>query len=51
MSVEKVIWWRHISKAGQYSSAKVHRTLKVNVDGSYALSSLEDLTPEEIDGF
>ena len=51
MSVEKVIWWQHTSKAGQYSSAKVHRTLKVNADGSYALSSLEDLTPEAIDGF
>lgn len=51
MSVEKVIWWRHNSKAGQYSSAKVHRTLSTNPDGSYELASLEGLTPEEIDGF
>ncbi len=51
MAVEKVIWWRHNSKSGQYSSAKVHRTLKVNADGAYDLESLDDLVPEEIDGF
>ncbi|GAB60571.1 type I-C CRISPR-associated protein Cas7/Csd2 [Rheinheimera nanhaiensis] len=51
MAVEKVIWWQHSSKAGQYSSAKVHRTLNVKADGSYELSQLEGLTPEEIDGF
>lgn len=39
------------SKAGQYSSAKVHKTLKVNQDGSYALESLDGLNPEEISGF
>lgn len=51
MVVEKVIWWKHSSKAGQYSSAKVHRTLTVNPDGSYVVSKLEGLIPEEIDGF
>lgn len=54
MTVEKVIWWQHSSKAGQYSSAKVHRTLKVNPDGSFdttVLESLEGLQPEIIDGF
>lgn len=51
MAVEKVIWWQHSSKAGQYSSAKVHRTLNVKADGSYEISQLEGLTPEEIDGF
>ncbi|MEE2002129.1 type I-C CRISPR-associated protein Cas7/Csd2 [Alkalimonas sp. MEB108] len=51
MAVEKVIWWQHNSKAGQYSSAKVHRTLSVNPDGSYQLSLLDGLTPAEIDGF
>ena len=51
MTVEKVIWWQHNSKSGQYSSAKVHRTLKVNADGAYGLESLVDLVPEEIDGF
>lgn len=51
MAVEKVIWWRHNSKSGQYSSAKVHRTLSVKEDGSYQLNNLDGLTPEEIDGF
>lgn len=51
MQVKKVIWWKHGSKAGQYSSAKVHQALKVNSDGSYLLKELPDLRPEEIDGF
>jgi CRISPR-associated protein Csd2 len=51
MVVEKVIWWQHSSKSGQYSSAKVHRTLQVNPDGSFILSNLDGLEPEIIDGF
>jgi CRISPR-associated protein Csd2 len=52
MAVLKVIWWKHSAgKCGQYSSAKVHRTLKVNLDGTYVLSNLDGLTPEEIEGF
>jgi CRISPR-associated protein Csd2 len=51
MAVEKLIWWEHASKAGQYSSAKVHKTLHVNPDGSYTLENLDGLVPEEIDGF
>lgn len=51
MAVEKVVWWQHDSKSGQYSSAKVHRTLSVNPDGSYVLDKLEGLEPEEMDGF
>lgn len=51
MAVKKVFWWQHNSKAGQYSSSRVHKTLTVNPDGSYALDNLESLTPEEIDGF
>ncbi|MFQ5852031.1 MAG: type I-C CRISPR-associated protein Cas7/Csd2 [Candidatus Binatia bacterium] len=51
MEVLKVIWWKHNSKAGQYSSAKVHRTLTVNLDGSIELGRLDKLTPEIIDGF
>ncbi|HEX7422967.1 MAG TPA: type I-C CRISPR-associated protein Cas7/Csd2 [Terriglobales bacterium] len=51
MEVKKVIWWKHSSKAGQYSSAKVHRSLSVKADGTYVLASLDGLTPEEIDGF
>lgn len=51
MVVEKLIWWKHNNKSGQYSSAKVHRSLVVNPDGSYQLNNLEGLIPEEIDGF
>jgi CRISPR-associated protein Csd2 len=51
MEILKVIWWQHSCKAGQYSSAKVHRTLVVNPDGSYTLNNLANLTPEEINGF
>ncbi|MDF2925139.1 MAG: CRISPR-associated protein [Paenibacillaceae bacterium] len=29
MEIIKVVWWEHNSKLGQYSSAKVHRALKV----------------------
>ena len=51
MQVLKLIWWEHNCKAGQYSSAKVHGSLKVNSDGSYGLNNLDGLTPAEIDGF
>jgi len=51
MEVINVIWWQHKCKAGQYSSAKVHRTLSVNPDGSYSLGELPGLKPDEIDGF
>lgn len=51
MAVEKVIWWPHNSRSGQYSSARVHRTLSVNPDGNYTLTNLDGLTPEEINGF
>jgi len=51
MSVVTVIWWQHNSKAGQYSSAKVHRSLAVDAIGGYTLSALEGLLAEEISGF
>ena len=51
MAIGKVIWWQHHSKAGQYSSAKVHGSLTVNPDGSYTLNPIDGLIPEEIDGF
>ncbi|MEN4013873.1 MAG: type I-C CRISPR-associated protein Cas7/Csd2 [Bellilinea sp.] len=31
MEVVKVIWWKHNCRNGQYSSAKVHRTVKIDV--------------------
>src|ERR1035438_2329786 len=51
MEVLKVVWWKHNCKAGQYSSAKVHRTLSVTPDGAITFTSLEALKPEEIPGF
>jgi len=51
MSVENVFWWEHSSKAGQYSSAKVHDSLQVNPDGSHNLKVLLGLEPEVIAGF
>ncbi len=53
MAVKKVFWWRHNCKSGQYSSAKVHKSLTVNADGSYMIdkSATEGLEPEVIEGF
>lgn len=57
MQVLRVVWWRHNSKGGQYSSAKVHQSLRdlLKPDGSFdeeALkSSLPGLEPEIISGF
>ncbi len=57
MEVLKVVWWKHNSKTGQYSSAKVHESLRgiLNADGSFdeaALkASLPNLTPDIIAGF
>jgi CRISPR-associated protein Csd2 len=53
MEVLKVLWWKHGSRAGKYSSAKVHASLQMNEDGSgsYTLGQLDGLTPEEIPGF
>lgn len=51
MEILKVIWWKHNCKAGQYSSAKVHRTLSVHPDGNFKLDTLDELKPEILDGF
>lgn len=51
MQVMKVIWWEHNCPSGQYSSAKVHGSLKVESDGSYTLDELSGLKAEPIDGF
>lgn len=57
MEVIKLFWWKHNSKSGQYSAAKVHRTLKITKKGGvlqaksaddYTITTdnLPDLTPE-----
>ena len=57
MQIMKVVWWRHSSRAGQYSSAKVHDSLRklLQADGTFDEielgSALADLVPEVIDGF
>lgn len=51
MQIKKVVWWKHNCKSGQYSSAKVHQSLVVNIDGSYKINELANLKPAEIDGF
>ncbi|AZK46721.1 type I-C CRISPR-associated protein Cas7/Csd2 [Paenibacillus lentus] len=59
MEIHKVYWWEHKSKLGQYSSAKVHRSLKVTSrseepksieDYSLELIELEGLKVDVIDG-
>src|SRR5665213_762911 len=51
MEVIQVIWWKHNSKAGQYSSAKVHRSLSVKPDGESMFTELDGLHAEVIPGF
>lgn len=62
MEVRKVYWWRHSGKIGQYSSAKVHRSLVIKEnddlddtpksydDYSITLNALEGLEPTIYDG-
>lgn len=51
MRVCNVFWWKHNCKTGQYSSAKVHGSLRVKPDGSYEITALDGLAPEIIPGF
>ncbi|UJX40841.1 type I-C CRISPR-associated protein Cas7/Csd2 [Desulfovibrio sp. JY] len=53
MAVNHVFWWQHNSKAGQFSSAKVHKSLTVKGDGSYELDgeATPGLTAEVLEGF
>ena len=61
MEVVKLFWWEHNCKDGQYSSARVHRSVHVDAKDTAALpESIDDyvitvdelpgLTPEVIDG-
>ena len=47
MEVKKLIWWTHTEKT--LSSAKVHRSLHVNADGTYTLDDI-GIKPDELDG-
>ncbi|MFA6662568.1 MAG: type I CRISPR-associated protein Cas7, partial [Bacilli bacterium] len=54
MDVVKVYWWKHNCPNGQYSSAKVHNSLKViapesngnGKDYKIVLTDLDNLKPE-----
>ncbi|MEW9701842.1 type I-C CRISPR-associated protein Cas7/Csd2 [Paenibacillus sp. SI8] len=59
LEVHMVYWWEHNSKLGQYSSAKVHRSLTVERlveepktlgDYRFAIQPLEGLRVEILDG-
>lgn len=59
MEVQKVYWWKHNCKTGQYSSAKVHRSLVIEREAIHdaddiiphiQVKPLEGLAMEEYDG-
>ena len=61
MEVVRLFWWRHNCKDGQYSSARVHRSVKVALkdpelipasvdDYVITLEELPNLEQEVIDG-
>lgn len=61
MEVSKVFWWKHNCKNGQYSSAKVHQSLKVSLkdevtdpkdisDYNIEIQHLDGLESEIIEG-
>ncbi|MPM65836.1 hypothetical protein SDC9_112740 [bioreactor metagenome] len=50
MQVLKLIWFKHKNKAGQYSSVKVHGSVKVANDGTVTIEQLEGLVPEVLEG-
>ena len=53
MEIVKLYWFRHNCKDGQYSSAKVHRSVQAELIASDALpSSAEDyrITLEPLEG-
>ena len=61
MEVVSVYWWRHNNKLGQYSAAKVHDSLKINLkegvllpfsveDYEIGLENLPELEPEIFEG-
>lgn len=61
MGISHLVWWEHDSKSGQYSSAKVHKTLRDHIEKGLPLetaalndslvSALQGLEPEVIEGF
>lgn len=53
MEVVKLFWWKHNCKDGQYSSAKVHRSVRVALKNEDAMPSCADdyvISVEELPG-
>ncbi len=53
MEVKKLYWWQHNCKDGQYSSARVHRSIKISQINSEAIPACFDdyqIQVEELDG-
>lgn len=61
MEVVRLYWWEHNCKDGQYSSARVHRSVKIALkdenklpssidDYEISLEPLEGLEPEVLEG-
>lgn len=62
MDIKKIVWWVHDNSNGQYSSAKVHGSLKIEPkegvadpiffeDYDIAVEPLDGLTPEFVEPF
>lgn len=51
MEILNVIWWKHNCPNGQMSSAKIHRSLSVDSDGSYHIENINGPVPEILSGF
>lgn len=53
MEVIKVYWWKHNCKIGQYSSAKVHRSIQISLKDTVQIpTALEDykIVRQDLDG-
>lgn len=50
MQVLKVVWFTHNNKSGQYSSAKVHNSVKVDLYGNVTIEPLDGLQVEILEG-
>lgn len=50
MHIIKLVWCVHNNKTGQYSSIKVHNSVKVDNTGNVVVNPLEGLSPEIIEG-
>lgn len=50
MQILKLVWFAHNTKSGQYSSAKVHKSVKVDKNGTVEIEALAGLQPEILEG-